>query len=251
MPAVYACICPGSLVPTEAPGTAAALDRVREELGGCAPETVVLVLVRERGAPGVVTAESVRRDAGSLQADPELAERTMAEAAHAGLRAETVRHWDGDGGSPAFPWLDDTLAGARLMAVAASRSSRRQSFDFGRALGRALEAHDRRVALVCGVGLARARDHASRGADERAARMFDDHYQRALERWDVKWMVQGDDELRHRVAEDAVAQTAVLMGALSGYRITPRVLSHETPDGAGCLVAAIDVLGLRRKQRAE
>jgi aromatic ring-opening dioxygenase LigB subunit len=96
--------------------------------------------------------------------------------------------------------------------------------------------------LVCEVELAR-------GADP-ATGVFDKQYRRAIEDWDVKWLVGLDRELRRRAGEDAVAQTAVLMGALSPYRIQPRVLAYERSSAGGQLVAAIDVLGLRRRQRA-
>ncbi len=63
----------------------------------------------------------------------------------------------------------------------------------------------------------------------------------------MKWLVRLDSAYRRDAAENSVPQTAVLMGALSGYRIQPRLLSYESPFGVGRLVAAIDVLGPRRK----
>jgi hypothetical protein len=75
--------------------------------------------------------------------------------------------------------------------------------------------------------------------------VFERHYQRAIEEWDVRWLAGLDAESRRLAGEDAVAQTAVLMGALSGARISARLLAHE----AGALVAAIEVLGPRRGRR--
>ena len=238
MPIVYACIVPSANAVDEASRTAGALRRVAEELRALEPETALVVTSRggaQRSTMGVVTAPQIE----GIDTDAELAERVLAEARASEVHVVALPRWDG--GLDGLAALGEALARARLLAIATARLSPREHFELGRAIARALEGYERHVAIVCAAGLSRAT------APDEPGRAFDKHYRHAVEEWDVKWLVALDSETRRRAAEDAVAQTAVLMGALSGSRIQPRVLSYEAPDGAGELVAAIDVLGPRRK----
>jgi aromatic ring-opening dioxygenase LigB subunit len=255
MPLVYACICPRSFAivrddEAQAGRTIAALRRVAEELAAYRPETALLVSsagAAPRGAIGVF----VGRDLAGFSADQELAARIQSEAAKDGVPVETFRRWDGGreaGCATPLYFFHEALTGARLLPIVVSRLEPRFHFEFGRAIGRAVTSDEQRVALICAADLSRALEPGTPGYD-RTGRVFDEHYQRAIENWDVKWLVHLDSDMRRRAAEDAVAQTAVLMGALSPYRIQPRVLSYEAPDGAGLLVAAIDVFGPRRGAR--
>jgi hypothetical protein len=252
MPIVYACICPRSsaIVRDDEPPAArtiAALHRVAEELAAYRPEMALLMSSggpAPRGAIGVF----VGRDPAGFPADQELAARIQSEAAKESLPVEPLLRWDASleaGCATPLHFLREALADALLLPIAASRLEPRFHFEFGRAIGRAVTSDARRVAFICAGDLSHALQPGTPGYD-RTGRVFDEHYRRAIENWDVKWLVHLDSGVRQRAAEEAVAQTAVLMGALSPYRIQPRILSYEAPAGAGLLVAAIDVLGPRR-----
>jgi aromatic ring-opening dioxygenase LigB subunit len=252
MPIVYACICPRSFAlvrddEPQAARTIAALRRVAEELAAYRPETALLVSstgTAPRGAIGVY----VGRDLAGFSADQELAARIQSEAAKDGVPVESLRRWNGGleaGCATPLSFFREALTDARLLPIVAARLAPRFHFEFGRAIGRAVTSDERRVALICAGDLSHALEPGTPGYD-RTGRVFDEHYRRAIESWDVKWLVHLDSDVRQRAAEEAVAQTAVLMGALSPYRIQSRVISYEAPAGAGLLVAAIDVLGPRR-----
>jgi aromatic ring-opening dioxygenase LigB subunit len=255
MPLVYACICPRlpALVRDDEPQAArtiAALRRVAEELAAYRPETALLVS-STGAAPRSAIGVFVGRDLAGFSADQELAARIQSEAAKDGVPVETFRRWDGGleaGCATPLSFFHEALTDARLLPIVVSRLEPRFHFEFGRAIGRTVTSDKRRVALICAADLSHALEPGAPGYD-RTGRVFDEHYRRAIENWDVKWLVHLDSDVRRRAAEDAVAQTAVLMGALSPYRIQQRVLSYEAPAGAGLLVAAIDVLGPRRRTR--
>lgn len=236
MPLVYACICPRA--PDDAPRIDEAVRAMGAELASYRPDTALIVSSlgsAPRQAIGVLTALEAAVGGRAGETDVELAERVLQCASAAALPAEALRRWDGgiDAGCELPP-------GARIVAIAVSRLEPRFHFEFGQAIGKALEDDERRVAVVCVAEL-------SRELPGPTGRIFDEHYRRAIEAWDVKWLVRLDADVRRRAAEDAVPQTAVLMGALSSYRIQPRVLAYEALAGRGQLVAAIDVLGPRRK----
>jgi aromatic ring-opening dioxygenase LigB subunit len=276
MPLVYACICPHPpvIVPEVGRGreaethrTVEALRRVADELASYQPETVLLVSSHgpsQHQAMGLLTAPQVAGDFAQLGApevrfafdtDQELAERIQEEAARDDVRLVALRRWDGGldwGCTVPLYYLSASggLAGARLLPMTISWLEPHFHFDLGRAIGRALAGYERRVAFVCSADLSHALFPGAPEGYDPAGKLFDEHYRRAIEAWDVKWLVHLESGFRRQAAEDAVAQTAILMGTLSGYRIQPRVLSYEGPFGVGYLVAAIDVLGPRRKERA-
>ena len=275
MPLVYACICPQPpvIVPDverghkiEAARTIEALGSVAAELASYRPETGLLISPygsSRHQAMGLLTATEVSGDFAQFDApevsyahktDQELAERIRQEAAGEELRLMDVLRWNGgldrSCTSPLY-YLREALAGATLLPVTTAWLESRFHFALGRAIGRALAGYDRRVALICSADLSHALSADAPKGHDPAGRVFDARYRRTIEAWDVKWLVNLDGDFRRHAREDAVRQTAILMGALSGYRIQPRVLSYESPFGVGYLVAAIDVLGRRGKSAAQ
>jgi hypothetical protein len=236
MPLVYACIRPSS-TPDAPPAIAKAAAQTNDELASYQPATVVLIV--PSGATGRDSMHLATQAEG-VDVDRDLAERIMAGAQQVELPVATGMRWPGDAMvGAAIP------EGAALLPVVCSWLDARFHFEFGRAISRALDGYEPAVAAICLVDVSRPL-----GADGRfdpAARAFDQQYRRAIERWDVKWLLHLDPEFRRSANEAAVAPTAVLMGALSGSRIQPRVLAESQ----GQLVAAIDVLGPRRKRSEE
>ena len=274
MPLVYACICPHPpvIVPevgqgreAEAHRTIDALRRVASELASFEPETALLASSHGPGqhqAIGLLTAHEVSGDFSQLgapevrfafQTDQELAGRIQHEAKKTDVRLAPLRRWDGGldwGCTVPLYYLRDALGDASLLPMTISWLEPRFHFELGRAIGRALADYNRRVVFICSADLSHALFPGAPSGYHPAGKLFDEHYRRAIEEWDVKWLVHLESEFRRHAAEDAVPQTAMLMGALGDYRIQPRVLSYEGPFGVGYLVAAIDVLGPRRGAKA-
>ncbi len=270
MPLVYACICPHPpvIVPeigrgqeAETPRTIEAMQRVAGEIGPYRPETALIVSSHgpaQRQAMGILTAPQVAGDLArfgapevrfDFETDQELAGRILQEATGNDVRLAELRRWDGGldwGCTVPLYFLKEALAGARLLPMTISWLEPRFHFDLGRAIGRVLADYGRRVVFVCSVDLSHALTPEAPSGYEPAGKVFDERYRRTIDTWDVKWLVNLESPFRGHAAEDAVAQTAILMGALSGYRIQPRVLSYESPFGVGYLVAAVDILGPRR-----
>jgi hypothetical protein len=189
--------------------TAHGVARLAEHVDTIRPDTLVVIVDR-----GAVARQSI----GISPGDDELSKRIAGGASQAAIPHTKDRHLDRP---PMIDHLGPSLETAQTIAITASALSLRFHFDFGRALGRALATHGPSAAIVCD----------------------------AIEGWDVKWLTHVESTYRHDAAEDCLAQTAILMGALSDWRIQPRVLSYEAPAGTGLLVAAIDILGPRRSRK--
>jgi hypothetical protein len=229
MAIVYACICPPTADP-DAPRTVEALEGVEAELRAHLAELTV-VISRE----GTVLPRAIQVATGHDDRSRRVAALLRDELPRDAVPFRVAL----ESGSPPSVPLSEGLGSAGWLSVQVASLSLREHLEIGRALGRALAGDEPRTALVCVAAL------ASTG-DERRARQFDRQYRRAIEEWDVKWLTNIDAAFRRSASESAVAQTAVLMGALSGCRIQPRVVSCGRADGEGWMIAAIDVAGPRR-----
>jgi aromatic ring-opening dioxygenase LigB subunit len=250
----------------ETAATIDALRRVAAELAERQPQTALVVSphgpVRYE-AMGVLTAPEVSGTfaewgAGSLslhfQNDAELAERIAEEASAAGIPVAPLAHWGRGldwGCTVPLYHLRSALEGVRLLPMTISLLEPKRHHDFGLAIARAVESIDRRVTFVCSADLSHALTPDAPNGYDPAGHLFDEKYCRAVAEWDVNWILTADDSFRRHAAEDAIPQTSMLMGALSGYRVLPRVLSYEGPFGVGYMVAGIDIIGPLETESAE
>lgn len=273
MAIVYACIAPHPPVMVPAVGRGreqvmpAVLNAMSDLCGAlqqARPESAVIITSHGPArweAIGVLTAPTAAGTLAEFGApqvqfqfdnDVELAQRFRDEAKAAEQGSVTgIENWGRglDWGClvPLY-FLHEAMVGVKLMPVVISAGSAERHFEVGHALARAVEGSGRRTAVICSADLSHALSPDAPARFDPAGALFDAQFRQAVERWDVRWVLHSDESFRRRAAEDAVRQTALLMGSLSGYQIRPRVLAYDAPFGVGYLVASIDVLGPRRKQ---
>jgi MEMO1 family protein len=269
MSIVYACIAPHPPVIVHEVGrgreeetrrTLDALETVAREIVSFKPETVVIISphgpVQPEGAGILVapraTGDMRRWDAPNVRFDFEndldAIREIQREAEAAGLPLAAIESWD-DGDIDGLDWgctvplyyLRSGFGGARLVAIAPSYQGPQYHYKFGEAVGRALERPGRRAVIICSADLSHCLKPGAPSGYNPAGREFDAAYQDAIATWDAEWVLAADREFRIRAAEDAISQTAILMGTLSEHPLRPRVLSYEGPFGVGYMVAAIDV----------
>lgn len=262
---VFACLAPHPpvIVPevgrgreAETAATLEALRRVARRLAEQRPEAVVLITPHGGGRPdafGVLEAERAcggfaRFGAPRLRlefpVDRALAGAVREEAAGAGLPVEELRAWGADldwGCTVPLYHLREGIGEAGLVALAAAGLGPREHFEFGRAAARAVERSGRRVALVGSVDLSHALTPEAPAGYSPTGRSFDERYRQAVAEWDREWILTRDERERRLAAEDAIPQTAFVMGALAERGVTPEVLSYEGPFGVGYLVATLEV----------
>ena len=227
MPVIYACILPDGAVATR---TADAIAQIATEVAEQRPD--LAVVIRAGTGAGMAIAGN---------ADEPLLEAAAASDVPTTTNAPAV--------SPLPEVIEEAIAGVPRVSIATSRLALKEQFEFGRALGRALAEDERRTAIIAIATLSRALDKLSRSFDP-AGRLFDEQYRRAFDEWNVRWLVNLDSRFRTAAREEAAAQTAVLMGALSERRIQPRALTYEQTSGVGHFAGVVDVLGARRKAAA-
>lgn len=114
-------------------------------------------------------------------------------------------------------------------------------FHFGQVLRRAIEVTGRRVAVVASADLShRLIPGAPAGYDTRG-KEFDQKLAGYLREYAVEKILSMDQQLISRAGECGLRSIVILLGSLSGLKVTPQVLSYEGPFGVGYLVGAIKI----------
>jgi AmmeMemoRadiSam system protein A len=190
----------------------------------------------EWGAPQVVFAFENDLDAVAL---------IRAEAGQASLPLEPIVRWrEGLDWGCTVPlyYLRPGLGDARLVPMCISLLPPQQHFALGQALGRAIRRLDKRVAIIASADLSHSLTEGAPNGYDPMGPIFDEKLREAIAAWDVPTVLDMDERLRRRAAEDAVPSVSFLMGALDGLTVKPQVLSYEGPFGVGYLVAVVDVV---------
>jgi AmmeMemoRadiSam system protein B len=138
-------------------------------------------------------------------------------------------------------FLYDAMEDTHLVPLTFSWLPLEAHFAFGKALRRAAEKSNMRIALIASGDMAhRLIPQAPAGYDP-MARIFDEKLVHAVSRMDSRALMNFDPDLVERAGECGLRSVVILMGALDGLNVKPKVLSYEGPFGVGYLVASMEV----------
>ncbi len=260
---VFACVTPHPpiIVPEVGRGkertTAATVDAfatLRQRLDEARPQSLLLIcphgpingeafsVLRGRllGNLGRFGAADVRFERAC---DGEIVEALLAEAAERGVTLRAIDRWDADDHSAWVPlyYLQDAAPEAPVTMLSISFGSPHDHYALGRALGAVLAESERRVAIIASADGAHALKPDGPYGFHPAAPRFEEEFEEAFLAWDVERMLAFDDEYRRLAAEDSIPSVAILMGALDGLEVRPRLLASEGPWGVGYMTALVEI----------
>ncbi|MFQ5874953.1 MAG: AmmeMemoRadiSam system protein B, partial [Dehalococcoidia bacterium] len=176
--------------------------------------------------------------------DLELVTALQDQAGDAGISLNSIGHsgYDLDHGVmvPAY-FLIDVLKTRPLVPLSFSMLPLETHLEFGRAVGRAALRTGKRVAFIASGDLShRLLPEAPAGFDP-LGQVFDQEVTKAVSSLDSQVIMNMDRELVTRAGECGLRSIVVLLGALEGRGVTPKVLSYEGPFGVGYLTASFVV----------
>ncbi|GAW90869.1 AmmeMemoRadiSam system protein A [Calderihabitans maritimus] len=126
-----------------------------------------------------------------------------------------------------------------IVAITMGLLPREDLFAFGVALQEGIKEAGKRVALVASGDLShRLLPGAPAGYNPKGTE-FDEYIKEALEKFDVKAIVQVPENLAESAGECGLRTIIMLLGALDGFQVSSRVYSYEGPYGVGYLVAEL------------
>lgn len=246
--------------------TSQAMVELSQELAQSRPDSLVLISPHgtyHSSAMGVLTAPSSRGDLlswgtrvpeFSFDNDLPLVAALQKEAKRAGVPLKSIGeksyHLD-HGVLVPMHFLREGVKGVLLVPLTFSFLPLSTHFSFGQAIRRAAERLGRRVAVIASGDLShRLTPQAPAGYDPQG-KAFDQKVAKALSRLDSAEILSLDPELIERAGECGLRPIVILLGALEGLKVKPRVLSYEGPFGVGYLVASFAVESLEGKKAAE
>jgi aromatic ring-opening dioxygenase LigB subunit len=137
-------------------------------------------------------------------------------------------------------FLYPALHEANLVPLTFSWLPLSMHYEFGRALSRAVKRSGKRVVLVASGDLShRLIPEAPAGYDP-MGKVFDEMLVKAVSEMDVDGILHIDRKLVERAGECGLRSVVILMGALDGLKVKPKVHSYEGPFGVGYMVASFD-----------
>lgn len=236
--------------------TTASLVALGQELDSAQPETILLVSPHGpvlHGSMGIFTGNRSSGDFARwgveglgfvYDNDMELVKAILQETEGAGipLRPIADEGYTLDWGVlvPLY-FLGRHMEGIRLVPLTYSWRSLSDHLAFGNAIQRAAQRIDRRAAFVASGDLShRLKPGAPAGFDP-MGKVFDHKLVEALKSWDIEAILNMDPDMVARAGECGLRSITILMGALQGLPVGPKVLSYEGPFGVGYLVASFGV----------
>jgi AmmeMemoRadiSam system protein B len=130
---------------------------------------------------------------------------------------------------------------AKILPIAIAMRPLPALFKFGKALQKACQASDKKIAVIASADLSHCLiEGAPAGFDERG-REFDEKLVGLVEDYEVNKILNFDENLAQAAAQDALWSIAMLLGALDGLNFEHTLLSYEGPFGVGYMVAKFKI----------
>ena len=157
-----------------------------------------------------------------------------------GVPLTPTKHWEQSDHSVGVPLrlLGDAVP-AQIAIVSISFRPPQDHYEFGRCIANALSGFPEPTAIIAsGDAVHTLTEDSSYGLHPRAAEV-QEQYETSLANWDHDALIGIDESLRRDVDESVISPTLILMGALPGIKLHPRILASEHPWGVGYVSAHV------------
>jgi AmmeMemoRadiSam system protein B len=139
-------------------------------------------------------------------------------------------------------FLGKALKGVSLVPLTFSWLSLETHFSFGKIMAKAAEQSKKRVVLIASGDLSHRLIPSAPAGYDPMGKIFDQKLVKALSCLDTKSILNLDKELIERAGECGLRPVVILLGALDGLKVEPKILSYEGPFGVGYMVASFEVI---------
>jgi len=266
MPLVFASICPHPpiIIPEigrentkEVQKTIQALKKLEEEIGKKAPEAILIISPHGPVFPDKMSVRSQSEYFGNFalfgapevdfhfRGDSALSQKIVSESNQAGIPAllldlATCQYYGLEttldhGTLVPIYFLLRNLTEVPIVPIAFSYLSLEDHFKFGQVLAQI--STNQRIALIASGDLSHALTYDAPAGYSPLGQEFDQTLIRLIKDNKVEEIRKMDVGLVEEAAECGFRSILILLGALSGLKIKPQILSYEGPFGVGYLVA--------------
>jgi len=263
---VFGCIVPHPplLVPeigggreAEISATIQAMQQLMRKLAEERPETVIVISPHGQSlydSMGIATSKrihgSMRRWGArsvdhDFENDPDFVAELEEEARASGIPLESIddnNEYQLDHGVMVpVSYLIDGMRNVPLVPLTFCWLPLSVHFSFGQAIRKVAERLKKQVVVIASGDLShRLIPDAPAGYDP-MGQVFDKKLTEAIASYDVSGVLNLDSGLVEHAGECGLRSIVILLGALYGLEVKPRVLSYEGPFGVGYMVAYFEV----------
>lgn len=116
-------------------------------------------------------------------------------------------------------------------------------YAFGKVIQEAAEATEKKIVIVASGDLSHRLTPDAPAGYSSQGKVFDEKLISALEKCDVDGLFAIPDRLIEKAGECGLRSIWIMMGAMDGYEVNPKILSYEGPFGVGYCVAKFHLAG--------
>lgn len=237
--------------------TIEAMENLTRIMARHAPETCLIIsphgayhsdamgILAAQGSDGDLKTWGVKAPAKHFDNDMNLVALIQKEAKAASIPLKPVgdTHYSLDHGVMVpLNFLVKALSGVKLVPLTFSWLPVKSHFAFGKAIQKAVVHSDRKVAVIASGDMSHRLIPGAPAGFDPAGKLFDATLVKALAEYDVKTILNMDEQLIERAGECGLRSIIILLGILDGLKVKSEVLSYEGPFGVGYLVASFDVI---------
>ena len=265
-PFVFACIAPhgGEIIP-ELKGsnpnrmsvTRNSLITIGEGMEKANPDVLIVLTPHGTRINGQFSISDSERMEGKVEendssfmmmrdVDRELAKCIAEEATLAGIPAGTINYGTTSGPISCLPLDWGAIVPLRFMpdipivVITPSRDiSYETHLEFGRVLGKVVQASKKRVGLIASCDWSHAHDESGPYGYDPAAKMLDEEVVTLMTQNQLEKMVEFDPDFVEAAKPDGIWQTLILAGAIPKEGRKIEFLSYEAPTYFGLICAII------------
>jgi AmmeMemoRadiSam system protein B len=137
-------------------------------------------------------------------------------------------------------FLKEAMKGVQLLPLTFCWLPLKTHYSFGKVIGAAAKKSQKRVAFIASGDLSHHLKGSGYGHDA-MGEVFDETLVKALSSFETNKILNLDPEMIERAGECGLRSVVIMLGALEGLQVKPRILSYEGPFGVGYAVVAFEV----------
>jgi aromatic ring-opening dioxygenase LigB subunit len=236
--------------------TSNAMEELVQLLARHRPDTAIIISPHGNylyDAMGISTAPSSEGDLNSwgvhgfklnYENDPDLVELIRQETKKKGIPLESIGQTTytlDHGVMVPMYFLHRALKGVPLIPLTFSWLPLETHFQFGKAINKACEQSNKRVAIIASGDLSHRLIRGAPAGYDPAGKIFDEQLGKSLSKMDARGILDYDPSLIEHAGECGLRSVIIMLGTLDGLKVTPEILSYEGPFGVGYMVASFQV----------
>ena len=138
-------------------------------------------------------------------------------------------------------YISKEYDGFKLVHISIAGMPLKKLYEFGMSIRRAVENSNENVVFVASGDLSHSLTYDAPCGYNKAGKDFDDFFIKSIENMDVKSLLNIDPLLHENASECGLRSFIIMLGALDGLNVLPKIFSYEGPFGVGYFISKLEI----------